>query len=87
MSSRHFLKSTLLGSDIAVYPGLGNRLPGLFNGFPQQLRQPQRQDRIQATHGSFDNNIKVLTETIARVSGRDGPGGPGLVAPLEWMDY
>lgn len=55
----------------------------------QRIEKPQvlatkHGDRIQATHGSFDNNITVLTETIARVSGREGVG---LVAPLEWLDY
>jgi hypothetical protein len=49
-----------------------------------QVPDTKRPDSIQATHGSFDNNITVLTETIARVSGRDGAG---LVSPLEWMDY
>jgi hypothetical protein len=34
-----------------------------------------------ATHGSFDNNIAVLTETIERISGER------LVAPMEWLDY
>ena len=38
-------------------------------------------DHIAATHGSFDNNIPVLSETIARIAGRP------LVAPLEWFDY
>lgn len=55
----------------------------------QRVVQPQvlttkAGDRMQATHGSFDNNITILTETIARVSGR---GDAGLVAPLEWLDY
>lgn len=36
---------------------------------------------MQATHGSFDNNVDVITQTIERMS-----GGP-LVAPLEWLDY
>lgn len=37
--------------------------------------------QIQATHGSFDNNIDVITETLERI--RQAP----LVAPLEWLDY
>jgi hypothetical protein len=36
---------------------------------------------IPATHGSFDNNIAVLTETIERISGAP------LVSPMEWLDY
>jgi len=35
----------------------------------------------QATHGSFDNNITVLTETIERIAGKP------LVSPMEWLDY
>jgi hypothetical protein len=38
-------------------------------------------DHSNATHGSFDNNIAVITETIERMR------GAGLVAPLEWLDY
>ena len=34
-----------------------------------------------ATHGSFDNNIAVLTETIERIAGAP------LAAPMEWLDY
>jgi hypothetical protein len=37
--------------------------------------------QIQATHGSFDNNINVLTETLQRIKGGT------LVAPMEWLDY
>jgi Papain family cysteine protease len=36
---------------------------------------------IPATHGSFDNNIAVLTETIERIAGAK------LVKPMEWLDY
>jgi hypothetical protein len=35
----------------------------------------------QATHGSFDNNIVVLTETLERIKGAP------LIAPIEWLDY
>jgi hypothetical protein len=35
----------------------------------------------QATHGSFDNNIDVITDTIRRISGK------GPVKPIEWLDY
>lgn len=37
--------------------------------------------QIQATHGSFDNNIDVVTQTLARIR------GAGLVKPMEWLDY
>lgn len=35
----------------------------------------------QATHGSFDNNIDVITDTIHRISGQPP------VQPIEWLDY
>lgn len=35
----------------------------------------------QATHGSFDNNIEVMTQTIERVKGSP------LVSPIEWLEY
>jgi Papain family cysteine protease len=38
-------------------------------------------DHVKATHGSFDNNINVMAEAIARIK------GGALVAPLEWLDY
>jgi hypothetical protein len=38
-------------------------------------------DRVQATHGSFDNNLAVMSETIERIRGAK------LVADLEWLDY
>jgi hypothetical protein len=37
--------------------------------------------RVPATHGSFDNNIDALTETLQRVAGKK------LAAPMEWLDY
>lgn len=45
------------------------------------VRTTRRGDRIAATHGSFDNNIEVLTETLQRIR------GAALVAPMEWLDY
>lgn len=38
-------------------------------------------DHVQATHGSFDNNIAVITETIERIKGAP------VAWPLEWLDY
>ena len=43
------------------------------------LRRPRT--KIAASHGSFDNNIDVLTGTLERIRGSD------LVAPMEWLDY
>jgi hypothetical protein len=37
--------------------------------------------QVQATHGSFDNNIDVVTQTIERIKGAP------IVQPLEWLDY
>lgn len=35
----------------------------------------------QAQHGSFDNDIEVIGQTITRIAGAE------LVAPIEWLDY
>lgn len=35
----------------------------------------------QATHGSFDNHLRAMTETLERIR------GGALVAPMEWLDY
>ena len=35
----------------------------------------------QATHGSFDNNVDVIAQTLKRIKGR------ALIAPIEWLDY
>lgn len=35
----------------------------------------------RARHGSFDNNLEVVTATIERIAGRK------VVKPLEWLDY
>lgn len=37
--------------------------------------------QIQATHGSFDNNIPVMREVLERIRGAP------LVSALEWLDY
>lgn len=37
--------------------------------------------QCQATHGSFDNNIAVITATLKRIKGGE------LVKPMEWLDY
>jgi hypothetical protein len=35
----------------------------------------------QATHGSFDNSVRVITQTIERIT------GSRPVKPIEWLDY
>ena len=46
-----------------------------------KVRTTRADDQSPATHGSFDNNIEAITQTIERI--RQAP----LVAPLEWLDY
>ena len=46
-----------------------------------KVRITQAGDQIDASHGSFDNNIDVLTGTLERIR------GGALVAPMEWLDY
>jgi hypothetical protein len=46
-----------------------------------QVVSTRQGDRIQATHGSFDNNVGVLSATIQRIKAAP------LVSELEWLDY
>ncbi|HEY9109042.1 MAG TPA: C1 family peptidase [Roseateles sp.] len=46
-----------------------------------KVRTTRTGDQIAASHGSFDNNIDVLTGTLERIRGGT------LVAPMEWLDY
>jgi hypothetical protein len=46
-----------------------------------KVRTTKTGDQITAGHGSFDNNIEVLTGTLERLRGQ------ALVAPMEWLDY
>ncbi|MGM9485236.1 C1 family peptidase [Roseateles sp. NT4] len=46
-----------------------------------KVRTTKSGDQIAARHGSFDNNIDVLTGTLERIR------GDVLVAPMEWLDY
>ena len=53
-------------------------------GFPvtaRDVRITRTGATTQATHGSFDNNIDVMTATLERIRGKS------LVAPMEWLDY
>lgn len=57
-----------------------------FSGAANAVTAPDVRDtrmghRVPATHGSFDNNIDALTETLQRIAGRK------LIAPMEWLDY
>jgi len=60
--------------------------PGAAGGLLRVIERPQvavtrEGGQCRATHGSFDNNIAVLTETIERIR------GSRILAPLEWLDY
>ncbi|NCT82650.1 MAG: C1 family peptidase [Comamonadaceae bacterium] len=46
-----------------------------------KVRTTKTGDQIDASHGSFDNNIDILTGTLERIR------GAALVAPMEWLDY
>lgn len=46
-----------------------------------QVENTREHGRIQATHGSFDNNIVVMTELVQRLAGRP------LAGEIEWLDY
>lgn len=68
-------------ADVAAWIDLW---PGgeLFNRVTRpKVRTTKTGDQIPASHGSFDNNIDVITGTLERIR------GGALVAPLEWLDY
>ncbi|MCE4557216.1 C1 family peptidase [Roseateles cellulosilyticus] len=46
-----------------------------------KVRTTRMGDQIAACHGSFDNNIELMTALIERIR------GAGLVAEMEWLDY
>lgn len=46
-----------------------------------KVRQTRMGDQASASHGSFDNNIDVLTRTLERVKGAP------LTGEMEWLDY
>ena len=46
-----------------------------------KVRTTRTQDQIDASHGSFDNNIEVLSETLVRIKGAP------LIGEMEWLDY
>ncbi|RTL20964.1 MAG: peptidase C1 [Burkholderiales bacterium] len=46
-----------------------------------KVRTTKTGDQIAASHGSFDNNIDVMTATLVRLRGAP------LVAPMEWLDF
>ena len=45
------------------------------------VRTTKTGERIPSSHGSFDNNIEVLSGTLERIRAKP------LVAPMEWLDY
>lgn len=63
----------------AAWPGAAKDLLRLVDR--PQVTVTREGGQCKSTHGSFDNNIAALTETIERIK-----GGP-VVAGLEWLDY
>lgn len=61
-------------------PGTGASQRGFPIATPD-VRTTKTGATIQATHGSFDNNVDVLAETLRRIK------GGALVSPIEWLDY
>ena len=61
-------------------PGAGKTALGRPVDTPA-VRNTKTGGQIQATHGSFDNNIDVLTEMLQRIK------GGALVSEMEWLDY
>ncbi|ERK17620.1 Cysteine protease [Pantoea sp. AS-PWVM4] len=59
--------------------GSGNKLAIQISD--PKVRITRANDQSAATHGSFDNNIDILTQTIERIMGH------ALPHPLEWLDY
>ncbi len=63
----------------AAWPGAAKDLLRLVDR--PQVTVTREGGQCKSTHGSFDNNIAALTETIERIK------GSGVAAPLEWLDY
>lgn len=63
----------------AAWPGAAKDLLRLVDR--PQVAVTREGGQCKSTHGSFDNNIAALTETIERIK------GSAVVAPLEWLDY
>ncbi|MNE62241.1 hypothetical protein D3C80_1575110 [compost metagenome] len=64
---------------LANWPSKPDRLRVWPSPWVQHTRDGQQ---IQATHGSFDNNIEVMTFVLRRIL-----AGKKLVGDLEWLDY
>ena len=63
----------------AAWPGAAKDLLRLVER--PQVTVTREGGQCKSTHGSFDNNIAALTETIERIK------GSAVVAGLEWLDY
>jgi hypothetical protein len=46
-----------------------------------RVRCTREGGEVQATHGSFDNSIDALGETLERIK------GSGLIGDMEWLDF
>ena len=47
----------------------------------RKVRTTKDNQQVQATHGSFDNNIDVISFVLTRITNKQ------LISPLEWLDY
>ncbi|MDM0057978.1 C1 family peptidase [Variovorax fucosicus] len=64
---------------LATWPGAAQGLLDVLQ--PPRVRNTREGNQVQATHGSFDNNIDVLTALLERLA------GGALIGPMEWLDY
>ena len=70
-----------MNADVAAWLKLWPAGALLHRVTAPKVRTTKAGDQIDASHGSFDNNIDVLTGTLERIRGAN------LVAPMEWLDY
>ena len=63
----------------SMLPALGEHLANVVT--KPRVQNTREGGQAQATHGSFDNNIDALSETLLRLK------GSALVGEVEWLDY
>ncbi|MNE89539.1 hypothetical protein D3C80_1869530 [compost metagenome] len=63
---------------LANWPAKPDRLRIWTSPWVRTTRDGQQ---IPSSHGSFDNNIEVMTFVLTRITGKR------LIADLEWLDY
>jgi hypothetical protein len=63
----------------SIDPATGNPRAGVVTR--PRVQNTREGGQVRPTHGSFDNNIEVLTETMVRLK------GSALIGEIEWLDY